>query len=275
MNLKIFSKALYSNWGYHYPTRTLFDCGEGCATALGNEIYGPERICIGHGNHPDHTSGLHLFLGCRNSGRGDRNKALDIYAPESKSFTNLKEYIIKESGNYLRYSVNWSELDIGIEVIIDINKKTYISSFPVHHTYNSRGYKVMEIRQKLKDGITPDIAKELKRDGQNIYDIYHHPTFVWLLDSHTFDLFHIQNAVHVVFDATFLTAKDCDKGDTHSSVEEVLLWARDAKVKRATLAHISTRYSAEEVTATVAKLTESIGYQGQVDIVLGDKIYEF
>ncbi len=162
-----------------------------------------------------------VFIGCRNSGRGDKTKPLCIYAPESESFTRLKTFVTDCSAKYLHYPLDWIEIQQGQQIAIPITNKVCIASFNVEHTYNSRGYKIMEERKRLKEWVDPSKAKELKDGGIDIYDIYDIPTFVWLLDSHSFDLSHIQNAVHVVFDATFITAKDCDKGDTHSSIEEV------------------------------------------------------
>ena len=52
-NLTGYSKAMYSTWFYYKPARLLFDAGEGVASALGNFIFGIERIFISHGHH-DH-----------------------------------------------------------------------------------------------------------------------------------------------------------------------------------------------------------------------------
>lgn len=270
MTLKIFSKALYSSWSYHYPTRTVFDAGEGIATALGNEIYGPERICIGHGNHGDHVLGLPSFIGCRNSGRGDKTKPLTVYAPESDSMTGVKEFIAKRNTR-LTYPLNFVETKP--DLIIPINYRTRIEAFPVLHTYNSFGYKIIETRNRLKLGIAPESAKELKAQGADIYEVYECPVFVWLLDSYSFDLSHIQNAAHVVFDATFLKPEDRE-GDTHASILEVLKWAKDANVKRVTLAHISTRYKEEDVLAFIASEVFLNKYEFKIDMILGNKVYE-
>ncbi len=270
MNLKIFSKALYSSWGYYAPARTLFDCGEGCATTLGNEVYAPERIFISHG-HGDHVLGLPSFIGCRNSGRGDKKKPLSIFHTESDSFTGLKKFIL-ERNSKLSYPLEFIEINPGFKINLD--DKTKIEAFKVEHTYNSIGYKIMETRKRLKPGINPSEVKQMKDNGvTDIYEYYEANIFTWLLDSCSFDLSHIAGSSHVIFDATFLKAKDRE-GDTHASVEECLNWARDCGVKRATLAHISTRYKNEEVIKFVNDGVDLLGYSGKVDVILGGNLYE-
>ncbi|MCJ8329130.1 MAG: MBL fold metallo-hydrolase, partial [Lentisphaeria bacterium] len=81
MIIKNFSKALYSSWHYYAPDRILFDCGEGAALHLKQEIFAVQKIVLSHG-HIDHISGLLSFLCLRQSTKGDTEKPLDIYYPE-------------------------------------------------------------------------------------------------------------------------------------------------------------------------------------------------
>ncbi len=268
-NLSLFSKALYSSWGLHTPTRTLFDCGEGCATALGNYVYQPERILIGHG-HGDHVLGLPSFIGCRNSGRGDKSKPLAVYAPASHAFSDLKSFISKRN-SHLTYKLDFIDIVPGFRV--PINPKVYIEAFAVKHTYGSVGFKVMENRTRLKAGILPEEVKARKAAGEHIHEAYDANIFSWTLDSASYDLSNIEGCAHLIADGTFL--READREDaTHASVEEVLGWAVGAKVKRISIAHISTRYDWNEVRDFINKEVARVGYTGVVDIILSDHVYD-
>lgn len=271
MNIKIYSKALYSSWGLHYPTRTLFDCGEGSTDRLMSNIFAIERVCIGHASHTDHSGGLPSLIGARATIRGDNSKPLSVYMPESKRGTALRRFIM-ESNPTLPYQLIFEDVYPGYRIELDKNR--WIETFDVKHTYNSIGYKVMERRTRLKPGVNPADIKALKASGIEINETYEAATFVWLLDSVSFDLTHIQNAQTVCFDATFLKAADRED-PTHATVEECLTWAKETGVKRALLCHISTRYSHDEILTTVPQLVQSVGYQGVVETVLGGRVYEF
>ncbi len=79
------SKALYSTWIFYRPDRLLIDCGEGAATALGNNSYAIEKVLLTHG-HIDHISGLPSLLWSRAAGMGDNEKPLEIYYPQGDGF---------------------------------------------------------------------------------------------------------------------------------------------------------------------------------------------
>src|SRR5690606_5055782 len=123
-NLIGFSKGLYSSWVYHSGSRSLFDCGEGCASYLGNKVFAIDQIFISH-DHEDHVLGLIGLIGIRNLGRGNREKPLTIYYPEGSSKIELiKEFVAKTSGRFLKYDLRWIPISSGHEVTL--NKKSKI-----------------------------------------------------------------------------------------------------------------------------------------------------
>ena len=272
MILKMFSRAMYSTWGYYAPARTLFDCGEGCATALTNSVFGPERIVFGH-SHNDHILGLPAFISSRNFAKGATNKPLAVYAPDSREFDRMKKFV-REANSQLAYELAFFDVRPGFS--IPITDTTRLEAFAVSHGHNSVGYKLVERRRRLKEGISPFEAHRLKNLGTEVTEEYEHPTFVWLLDSCTFDLKHIADADHVVFDTTFLNGSDDRRSEDpkHASMDEALAWAVECRVRRATLAHISTRYEVTDSKRFAAEEAARRGYTGKLDVVTGDRIYD-
>jgi ribonuclease Z len=270
MNLKISSKGMYSTWGYYAPIRALFDCGEGCATNLGNYVYAPESVFLGH-NHGDHVLGLPSFVGCRNSARGDKEKPLTVYYPESDMMKDLIEFIMKRNSR-LSYELKFVEIAPGFKM--DFGNKMHLEAFYVKHGYNSLGFRIMEKRSRLKAGVNPKDAKNLIAKGEIISEEYFGNVFTWTLDSARYDLSNIENCAHLVADATFIKVADRDN-NTHTSVDEVMTWAKEANVKTLTLAHFSSRYNWNEITPSVLDIKEKIGFNGNVNVVLPNKVYEF
>jgi len=260
---------MYSTWGYYAPIRAMFDCGEGCATSLGNYVYAPENMFFSH-NHGDHVLGLPSFVGCRNSARGDKSKPLNVYAPYSDSMNDLVAFIQKRNSR-LSYQLNF--IEVAPDFKLNFDNKLSLEAFAVNHGFNSLGYKVIEKRSRLKAGINPKDARDLIAKGEIINEDYFANVFTWTLDSSSYDKKHIENCAWLVADSTFLKAADRDD-PTHSSVEEVLNWAKDGNVKRVTLAHFSSRYNWNEIPAFVLDAKDKIGFAGVVDVVLPNKVYE-
>ena len=269
MNLKIYSKGMYSSWGYYAPIRSMFDCGDGCSTALGNYVYAPENIFISHG-HQDHISNLPSFVGIRNAARGDKEKSLNIFHPEARNMDAIKDYINRIYSR-LSFDLNWIEIGDGFHMEFD--NKMRLEAFKVNHCHNSLAYRVMEKRSRLKAGINPADAKALVAKGETVNESYWANTFTWTLDSCTYDLKNIENCAWLIADANFLNAKDRDD-PTHATVEEVMTNAKTMNVKRLTLAHFSSRYDWKEIERFCLDSKAKIGFNGAVDIILPNKVYE-
>jgi ribonuclease Z len=158
LNVSIFSKALYSSW-CHYPTyNLLFDCGEGCATHIGNHLAGIDSIFLTH-DHGDHTLGLPSVVGCRNAGRGisrnketmDNNKPLYVYYPDDNLLMNdLLKFLKARTDGWLRYDMKFIAISAGFEK--QLGKNVYLRAFNMkHQKYKSTlGYVIYENRTRLK-----------------------------------------------------------------------------------------------------------------------------
>lgn len=260
---------MFSNWGLHYPTRTLFDVGPGCSCMLDKGAFAAERVVLSHG-HQDHLGDLPAFVGARSSMKGANDKPLTIYAPESR---NMKAYrdLIFALYPRLKFPLTFETVHAG--VIIPVTDRLRLEAFDVQHTFGSLGWKVMERRQRLKKDINPSDVVTLRAQGVDIHESYEANVFTWLLDSSSFDRIHIQNAAWVIGDSTFLRQEDRED-PTHSTCEEIMTWCRDANVKRLSLAHWSTRYPWAEIQRGVSEIQKRTAYQGQIDVVLPDRVWE-
>ena len=252
MNLKIFSKGLCSSWCYHVPSRTLFDAGDGVGTYMHNDLYGIERICIGH-QDADHTLGLISLIGIRNKARGDRGKPLTVYYPQTELLQGLVDYIIKRNGNWLSYDITWVPVKPG-DVIPLSGTKQFIRVFEVQHNPNSLclGYVVCENRTRLTPEAkahVPNIPQALAAgliSKDTMYENYEAKLFAYTLDNYTFDSKNIEGVSLLVTDATFLDAGD-RIDPTHASIYEAANLASGAAVKEVLFAHISPRYSVDKI----------------------------
>lgn len=246
--ISIHSIGIYSSWCYYKPFRTLFDCGEGCASTFKNEIYGVERIFISHG-HGDHILGLASFVGIRNSVRGDKEKPLDIYYPsDCWGMDDTIDYIRKRNRN-LTYKLNFIKIDAGFT--LDLNKDSYIKAFSMKHQKNgdTLGYKIVTKRNRLKPEYVGKDIPVLIRSGvpkNSLTERYEANEFAYCLDSSGFNYEEIRDCGLAIMDSTFLNKDDRDDL-THFTLDEVVSICKNMNVKKVVCAHISPRYNVSEI----------------------------
>ena len=173
LNISIFSKALYSNWCYAPSYQVLFDCGEGCATQLGNVLSGIEHIFITH-DHGDHTLGLPSVIGCRNAGRGisrnsetmDSNKPLRVYYPaDNYLMEDMIKFLEARYMGWLRYDLKFVPIEAGFE--LDLGNKRFVRAFNMSHQKgkSTLGYVIHEQRIRLKPEYRGQDIPALFRSG--------------------------------------------------------------------------------------------------------------
>jgi len=272
-HISAFSKGLYSNWFWHHPSRTLFDCGEGFATYAGNFIFGVERICISHACHGDHIGGLATFIGIRNSSRGDKEKPLDIYYPGNDvAILDYQDFIKRRFGNWLTFKINWHPTMFGEKIPLDSNH--WIESFELSHTKRSStiGYKIIEGRSRLRakwKGL--DIPALLKNglDKSQLNENYNAITLAYCLDAFRIDSNHIVNAELAIMDCSFLNVADRDES-THFSLNESLALCAASDVKHVVIAHISSRYDNKKIQDATDNLSPE-----DYTVIWPNKVNEF
>jgi ribonuclease Z len=259
INVSIFSKALYSSWCNHQTTNTLFDCGEGCATHIGNSLAGIERIFLSH-DHGDHTLGLPSVIGCRNAGRGvsrnedtyNNNKPLTVYYPyDNFLMESLIQFIDVRYKNWLRYKLEFVPIGDGGEVPIGNNQ--FVRAFEMLHQKKKTtlGYVIYEKRRRLKkEFVGQDIPALLKSgiDKDSINETYRANLFGYCLDAFKIDGDQLKDCDNVIMDCTFIDERD-RTDDTHYSLEEARRFCADLNVKNMYAAHLSGRYNYNELVA--------------------------
>lgn len=259
--IEIQSKAMYSTWCYHIPTRTLFDCGEGFATYQGNHIFGVERVCISHG-HGDHILGLPSLVWSRNSARGDKAKPLTIYYPKGDVLVeSIKRFIVDqyEARGGLNFELRWVPLSSGNSIVINSSGTLQITTFTIKHQRGvlSLGYKIVERRNRLKQEYLgkdiPVLIRSGKTTKEQLTEWYSAIIFAYALDAYMVNGEDIKDAEYVVMDCTFIDHKD-RKGDKHYTMQESYDLCDRYNVKYMIAAHFSGRYSTDQIFNAVNNL---------------------
>ena len=252
--IEIQSKAMYSTWCYHIPTRTLFDCGEGFATYQGNHIFGVERVCISHG-HGDHILGLPSLVWSRNSARGDKAKPLTIYYPKGDVLVeSIKRFIVDQytARGGLNFELRWVPLSSGNSIVINSSGTLQITTFTIKHQRGvlSLGYKIVERRNRLKQEYLgkdiPVLIRSGKTTKEQLTEWYSAIIFAYALDAYMVNGEDIKDAEYVVMDCTFIDHKD-RKEDKHYTMQESYDLCDRYNVKYMIAAHFSGRYSTDQI----------------------------
>jgi len=251
-----FSKALYSTWIRYRPDRLLFDCGEGCATALGNDGFAIETILLTHG-HIDHVGGLAPLLWARASAKGDNQKPLRIaYPAEDLYLDDLRAYLARAEAR-LPFPITWLPLHAGDRIPLRAGR--WAKTFATEHVKNGQtlGYKVVENRRRLTSQALELSKSELRaRASRGELDELHQEYEAILLavggDGTPLRPDQVQDAEILLHEATLLHAGE-RRHQVHSTVEEAIEVAAEAKAKRLVLYHFSGRYSVGEIENEVRR----------------------
>ena len=268
-----FSKALYSNWLFYRPDHLLIDCGEGCATALGNGNYGVERIFLTHG-HIDHTGGLAPFIWARAAGMGDNAKPLEILHPAGDPYIKQLRTWLDGVTHSLSYELQWTPLEAGdcIPLLAEGRHARRIETFATDHMSTlTLGYKLVESRRRLRAEFAnltqEEMAQRARENGRAAMDAMMAPFDVTLIawggDGLALPPEPIEAAEVLFHEATLLDAAD-RKSQKHATLEEAVRSAHDAHVQTLVLNHVSGRYTREEGVEAAQNAASKIGFAGSL-----------
>lgn len=255
-NLCGFSLAKYSTWFYYKPDRLLLDAGEGVSVTMRNLIFGIDMVLISHG-HADHISGLPGLLSSRASSMGDNKKPLTIGYPKGDRNVLKMQKHIKETIGKVPYDIEWKEIEAGDKIPLFGNRS--LQAFPSRHIENSLslGYKIIEDRTRLRSCYRALPKNEIiqliqTRGKQDLSETYSHALLCFSGDSMPLPQETVENAEVLLHDATFLKGEDREE-NTHATLDEVLLLAKEANVASLGLFHFSARYRNAEIFEDIQK----------------------
>ena len=264
MKYVIFSKGLHATWLLDKAHGNLYDCGEGCGTLLGYQIFCVDRICLSH-SHMDHIAGLPAFIGLRNATKGANNKPLVIYYPEGN--LRIEDWInfsLKINGR-LKYSLTCQPLRPWDQIPIfqGSQEKRYIEAFPVQHAREQCfGYRVLSVTKGLKfefrdrgkeyyASLTPEQKAAIMEDRSVNKVLFSGDGMP--LDSGSDSPLHCAETAFL--DTTFMSSQDRE-GFNHGSLEEVAEACRNNHVKVAYAMHVSIRYQNDEIQKKLSEVAQ-------------------
>jgi len=273
------SKALYSTWIFYRPDRLLIDCGEGAATALGNNSYAIERVLLTHG-HIDHISGLPSLLWSRASGMGDNEKPLEICYPQDDGFVGDMISYIQKTAARLPFPLTWTPLET--DARLSLSGKRELQTFATKHIPNrlTLGYKIVETRRRLKPEFSSLSQEEIRHratshpaGGAALSEDYKAILAAFGGDGLALNADDISNAELLFHEATLLDAQE-RKSQWHSTLDEAIQTAIAAQVKTLVLYHFSGRYRTAEILEAIRQSKERHGAMLEIWVLLRDRLID-
>lgn len=269
-NLYCFSRAMYATWYWFKPSRMLWDCGEGVATALGNRAFAIEQVIFTHG-HYDHLGGLPSLILTRAGAMGDKEKPLAIHYPDGDRMVEAMRRYIESAFAHIRFELSWLPYPTGAEIPVrgmgDEAPRTtgdkFVRPFRVRHSRSlpAHGLALIESRNRLKpafEGLPGQKIAELVRahGRDHITERYQQRLLCFSGDAMPVAVEDVHRAQVLIHEATFLKAAH-RKEPLHATVEEALGVAIEAEVGCLVLSHFSSRYAFMDYERAYRKLIKA------------------
>lgn len=274
-----YSKGLYSSWLLYKPDNLLIDCGEGCATTLGNNGYAIERVLLTHG-HIDHIAGLPVLLWARAAGMGDNEKPLQIFYPRDDLYIADMMQFLERTRAKVSFELSWIPLDANASIALTETSShaRRIQTFQTEHMPGrlTLGYKILETRRRLKieySKLSENQLRDLRLSGTEISEEYEAIVAAFGGDSLPLNIEAVRDAELLVHEATILEASE-RKHQLHSTIGEALEVAREANPKALLLQHFSGRYRTHEIKSAAKQELARLQIDFPVWCLFRDRLWQ-
>lgn len=228
-----------------------FDIGKGP-----RKVVGTDHILITH-FHQDHALGITKYIATRNLLQaGPPN----VYVPESIE-TKVHRLIdcwedLEE--RRLQYNIT----GVGHQEEYPLRKDLIVRTFDTSHSVASKGFTVIEVREKLHEEYHhlsgPEIVERKEEGKEDLFYTLELPLVSFpgdtrpsVLDKHE----HIQNSDVLITEATFLKKEDRSLADRrgHTHLLDIVERRDQLENKWIVLCHFSARYTRQQVFHEINK----------------------
>lgn len=251
-----YSTALFSTWYFIEELGILFDAGDGLTSALLQKSRKINHVFLSHADR-DHLTGL-MQLNQLNAREGYPV----IYHPrDGQSYPALEAFSRRFdphiAGTVWIPVVPGEEIKVKDDILVVPLRNEHVRAGA--DTIRSLGYKVMQIKHKLKPelaGLTPAEIKQisLEQGKESIAVEVRTNILSYSGDTPVADPATWQDTKVLIHEATFLERNEEIKQYTyknlHSRLDDVLEMVSRTNVETLVLGHFSSRYAAEQIDET-------------------------
>ncbi len=254
------STALFSTWYFIEEFGLLFDAGDGMMASLMQKSRKVSHAFISHADR-DHLTGLLQF-----SQLNARPGMPFIYYPANcGSFPALEEFSRRFDPHVT--GTQWLPLQPGEEIwlrndiLVKAIKNGHVPS--PEGIFKSCGYKLVQVRKKLKPEFAGLSGPELRRltveHGQAFINTEVRTTLLgYSGDTPVEDFDRWNNCEVLIHEATFLDEElsGLERINKHSRLHEVMEMVSQLNIGKLILGHFSSRYDTNEIDSAVKTLCD-------------------
>lgn len=252
-----YSTALFATWYLVEELGVLFDAGDGLSAGLLHKARKVDHVFISHADR-DHLTGLLQF----NQLNAREGFPVVHYPKHCGSFLALEQFS-KNFDPHVNGTV-WQPIASGDRIAVQ--NDIYVEAIRNEHVRaesgiaKSLGYKICQTKTKLKAEFTAlpqHSIRELvaERGREQLVDTITTNILSYSGDTPVDDYERWNDTEILIHEATFLDDASEGKvnlhGNRHSTLDEVMRMAATLNIKQLILGHFSSRYSAEEIVASV------------------------